>query len=101
MQDDDFSYLQESLHELSQKYVGRENKTKVGKSFLVMGRFNDHFSLLSGLETVKREFDTPFQLGLRSISIFSKQSGEWRESLKLIDFEKENENNRNFEFSCY
>lgn len=96
---EDFFHLQESLHDLSQKYIyEKENKTKVGKSFLVMGRFFTQENLVDGVETLKREFDTPFKLGIRSISLFKKQQGEWRELLKLLDFESENEINRDFEY---
>lgn len=96
---DDYQHLQESLHDLAQSYIHeKENKTKMGKSCLVMGRFFNESSLIDGVETLKREFDTPFKLGLRGISVFKKQNGEWRELVKLIDFETENADNRNFEF---
>lgn len=84
---DDFVYLQETLHSLASK-VAIETKPNIKKSFLVMGRFYDQVSLQTGIDTLKHDLALPFELPLKSVSLFVKnQYGEWKERNELISFD--------------
>jgi hypothetical protein len=88
MMEENLTHCIESMHSIVQTFIHEPQfKTKVGKSFLPLGRFLDHHQLQTAIEFCQNELTFPLNMRVKSISIFTKRNGFWIEKERVKQFD--------------
>lgn len=97
----DLFHCQENLKSVIKNYGGnfKRDNASINKrssselsTFLPIGRFA-HLDLLNdGIDVAKTEFNVPFHLSVKDISLFEKTPGQWIKRKKLFTFSSPQDN---------
>ncbi len=79
-------HAQDHLYSEVKESMDRSKSFKMPNSFLTIGRFKDHVSLNNALEQAKAEFKLPFNLSIKAISLFEKNSKGWGYVCDILAF---------------
>lgn len=96
LENSDLLYLKESLYEFLKDEGAKFKKDKFESNELLLpiGRFDFQDSLNSAIEMAKVEFNSPFVLSAKSITLFEKNNYFWNINSELYSFQS----NTNFNF---
>ena len=73
----DLLHAQEHMYAEVQKYIPKNRSFKNPDNFLTLGRFQDHETLKFALDLATDEFDLPFNLPIKGIMLYEKNSKGW------------------------
>jgi hypothetical protein len=104
---DEFYYIEQAISELLKDYKIKFKKSIIAKevdgnhqALLPLGRFKDPREFTEALNQAKLEFNSPFKLKIKDISLYAKVEDTWVQKHKLYEFDnKIIEDQRNFQIT--